>query len=359
MSRLALAAALVTVLYAISALGRLVPVKRRHHSWKQVTGMSAVTMVVLVLAGGIFGTAHRGAGGAAHGGAGAATGEAAAASSTLPSSPSGTPDAGESLPVGVFAPGEWDSWSPVQQFSQQAGQPVRYVLDYLGPDEPFPARFGKLAAEHGAEPVLQMLPAMSMAGIAAGKDDAYLRSLSRQVSSYRHQVVLSFAPEANGNWYQFGWTRTPPAQYQAAWRHVVAEFKGVRNVTWMDTVNISYPGSGPLADYIVPGVMIGIDGYYSLNSRRDSFQAVFGSTLAQVRARTSAPVMISETAIQGAASQAERIPDLVKGAQAHHLAGLIWFNQDKGAGQHWQLTPAGAAALRASLSGRQPSAITP
>ena len=350
MTALAIAAALVTVLYAASALGRLVPVKRGHHSWQQVTAMSAVTVVVLGVAGCAYTVTHAATQNAGSG----ATGGAPYASDTVTSLPTDTPAASDSLPIGVFAPGEWDSWSPVQQFSQEAGQPVQYVLDYLGPDESFPTQLGKLAEEHGTEPVLQMMPTMSMADIAAGQDDAYLRSLAGQVSSYGHQVVLSFAPEANGNWYQYGWTRTSPAQYQAAWKRVMAEFKGVRNVTWMDTVNINYQGSGPLADYIVPGVMIGMDGYYGLNSARDSFESVFGSTLAQIRANTTAPVMISETAIQYSDGQAADIPNLVASARANHLAGLIWFNQDKGPGQDWPLTSAGGAALRASL---RPSSI--
>ncbi len=334
MTALAGIAGLVTVLYAISALGRLVPVKRRHHDWKQVTGMSAVTLLAVGLAGGIYGVTH-------------GTGDAASASA---SSATGTGSKGSTLPIGVFAPGAWKSWSPVQRFSQDAGQPVRYALDYTGPDEPFPAQFGKLAAEHGAEPVLQMMPAMSMADIAAGQDDAYLSSLARQVSGYGHPVVLSFAPEANGTWYQWGWTRTAPSQYQAAWKHVMAQFTGVRNVTWMDTVNVSYPGSGSMADYIVPGVMTGIDGYYGFGNQGMDFNSVFTPTLRQVRAHTKAPVMISETAIQGSRDQAAHIPGLIQGARDNHLAGVIWFNQDRGKGQHWPLTSAGAAALRQSLA---------
>jgi len=339
LTALAIIAALVTVLYAVSALGRLVPVKRRHHQWKHVAGMSAITVLVVALGGCAYGVVTA----RSH----------PAAQPSFPADTAAASDGG--LPIGVFAPGEWNTWSPVQQFSQQAGQPVHYVLDYMGPDEPFPAQLGKLAAEHGAEPVLQLEPTMSMAAIAAGKDDAYLRSLAKQVSGYGHPVVLSFAPEANGNWYQYGWTRTPPAQYQAAWKHVLAEFASVRNVTWMDTVNINYQGSGPLAEYIVPGVMIGIDGYY--RDGRYSFDSVFGATLAQVRANTKAPVMISETAvqgIQGGSEQAAAIPALVQGAKANHLAGLIWFNQDVGPGQDWPLTSAGATALRAAL---RPSSI--
>lgn len=327
---LAVAAAAVTVLYAASALGRLVPVKRRHHNWRHTSAMGLASVLVLALGGCAFVSASR------------------MKPSPLPSYPADTPAVSNSLPIGVFAPGEWDSWSPVQQFDQQAGQPVQYILDYMGQDQPFPGNLGRLAAEHGAEPVLQMEPTMALSAIAAGRDDSYLRHLSQQVRAYRHRLILSFAPEANGNWYSYGWTNAPAADYQKAWKHVMSEVTA-RNVTWMDTLNVSYSGSGPLADYIVPHVMVGIDGY--LGRPDQTFASALQPTISQVRKLTSAPVMLSETSADQA-YQPQQIPGLVQGARQDHLAGLIWLDQDQEGGlyhQHWSLTQAGAAALKASL----------
>lgn len=337
MATLSVIAGAVTVLYAVSALGRIVPVKRRHHNWRQVTGMSVATLLVLGIAACAYGmtTARR----------------AAPAATTVAG--------GSGMPIGVFAPGEWKSWSPVLHFSQETGQPVRYVLDYMGPDEVFPAQFGKLAAEHGAEPVLQMEPTMNMAAIAAGRDDAYLHSLAQQVDSYGHPVVLSFAPEANGNWYAWGWSHTPAAVWVAAWRHVVTAFRqaGAANVTWMWTVNVPFPHSGPVSDYW-PGDayvgMVGVDGYFAHPS--DTFTSLFGPIVGQIRKLTAKPVLISETA-NGPDSGAEReaqIRDLFAGVKADHLLGLIWFDQSQHNGiyhQDWRLEddPAAVAAFRASV----------
>jgi hypothetical protein len=58
MTVLAGLAGLVTVLCAIVALRRLVPVKRRHHDCKQVTAMSVVTLLVVGLAGSVYGMTH-------------------------------------------------------------------------------------------------------------------------------------------------------------------------------------------------------------------------------------------------------------------------------------------------------------
>jgi hypothetical protein len=255
--------------------------------------------------------------------------------------------------LGVYEPS--GSWASVVSFGKQAGQPLRYVLTYIGDGDPFPAELAGEAAAAGAEPVVQFRPEMSMAQVAAGDDDAYLSSLIEQVREFGHPVILSFAPEANGNWYQYGWTNTPPAQYQAAWTHVMSLAAGVGNLTWMETLNINYDGSAPLSEYVVPGVGIyGLDGYYGTPEQStgagtgtgSTFDSVFGATLSQLRQLTSAPIMISETGVpQG--YQAAAIPGLLQGVRDNHLAGVIYLNADIDGGS-WAMTPAGFAALRAS-----------
>jgi hypothetical protein len=268
-----------------------------------------------------------------------------ASSGTRHSSPRG-------VPVGVYLPGEGNGWSAVARFGQLAGQPVSYVLAYLGPSDPFPAQLGAEAAQHHAELVLQMQPSMSMQQVAAGGDDAYLTRLAAQVGEYRQGVILSWAAEANGNWYQWGFEHTPVSDYRAAWARVLRVFRSDHNVTWMDTLNRTYAGAGPTSEYVVPGVaMYGIDAYYEYPG--DTFASVFGPTLAQIRAVTGKPVLVNETAIGQVGNQAADIPGLVRGVRTSHLAGLIWFDVDQGTDvyhEDWALTPAGAAALRASLA---------
>ena len=258
------------------------------------------------------------------------------------------------MPLGVFTSAEDDSWSSVAEFSHQAGQPVRYVLGYLDGPEPFPIQLGATAAQHGAELILQLSPFISMEQVLAGQYDGYLTSLATQIRLYGQPVILSWAPEANGNWYQWGYQHTPAAVYLGAWARVMREFRTLSNVTWMDTLNRSYQGSGPIADYLVPGVsLIGIDAYYEY--RNATFDNVLAPTIAQIRSLTNAPIMISETGVGEVNGQAHSIPDLVRGARADHLAGLVYFDANQQiAGvhhQHWALTAAGAAALRTSLAG--------
>lgn len=257
------------------------------------------------------------------------------------------------VPVGVYAATDQSTWSDVAAFGQGAGQPVSYVLDYLGPSGFFPATLGADAAQHHAELVLQLRPAASMQQVAAGGDDAYLDTLAAQVRSYGHRVILSWAAEANANWYSWGYKNTPVSDYRAAWAHVLRVFRADHNVTWMDTLNRTYRGAGPTREYMVPGVSVyGIDAYYDYPG--DTFASVVGPTLRQIRAVTSKPVLINETGIGQVDSQAADIPGLVRGVRANHLMGFIWFNVNQGTGdiyhQNWALTPAGMTALRASLA---------
>jgi len=268
-----------------------------------------------------------------------------------PASSASSASSAAPVALGVYEPS--GSWASVASFQQQARQPLRYVLTYLGDGAPFPVELADQAYADGATPVVQFRPGMSMAQVAAGDDDAYLSSLIQAVQEFGHPVILSFGPEANGNWYQYGWTNTAPAQYQAAWSHVMSLAAGVSDITWMMTLNVNYEGSAPLSDYLVPGVgMYGLDGYYGTPGQStgagtgngDTFDSVFGATLSQLRQLTSKPVMISETGIpQG--YQAADIPGLIQGVRDNHLAGVIWLDANIDGG-YWAMTPAGFAALR-------------
>jgi hypothetical protein len=268
------------------------------------------------------------------------------------SQPSVAPAPGQ-IPLGVFTPAEATSWAAVAAFGQQAGQAVRYVVAYLGPGNPFPQQLGQEAADNGAEMVLQLEPTMSMAQVAAGDYDGYLDSLATAVCDYDYPVILSWAPEANGNWYQWGAPQTPIAEYRAAWAYVMSQFRQCHNVTWMDTINRTYTGAAPTSEYVIPGVnMYGLDAYYEFSN--DTFDSVIGTTLAQIRAVTNKPVMISETGIGPVAGQTRSLPGLIQGARADHIVGLIYFDVNQGntspIHQDWALTSVSMQLLRDGLA---------
>jgi hypothetical protein len=227
----------------------------------------------------------------------------------------------------------------------------RVVLYYSGWLEPFQAGFAATAAEHGAVPLVQINPlGVSLASIASGRYDSYLDSYAEAVRSYHHPVIMGFGHEMNGYWYSWGYQHTSPAVFVAAWRHIVDVFRGLgtRNVTWLWTVNtIHKRASVPSPDPWWPGSSyvnwVGIDGYY--DSPSSTFAPLFGPTIGAVRALTSDPILIAETAATSAAGQPAKIADLFAGTHLYGLLGFVWF--DAYAVKDWRLTgPAAFAAFR-------------
>jgi hypothetical protein len=260
--------------------------------------------------------------------------------------------------LGVSEAGETVSYQPVDEFATAVGRKPDIVLYYGSWKESFNERFAARVHAHGATPFVQIDPGhTSLATIAAGRDDAFVKSYARQVRAYGHPVIIGFAAEMNGDWDPWGYRHTSPAVFVAAWRHVVTVFRqqGADNVIWLWTIDITEPGTGPVQDWW-PGAgyvtWVGIDGYYY--QRDYTFDNVFLPTIAEVRIFTQRPILLSEIGIGPVAGQAAKIPDLFAGVRANHLLGFVWFDQTQGGDayhQDWRLenSASGLAAFRQAL----------
>ena len=182
-----------------------------------------------------------------------------------------------------------------------AGRQPNLVGYYSGWAQPFDTSFAETIHQHGVIPFVQIDPTdASVSAIASGTYDAYLRSYADSVTDFGHAVVIGFGHEMNASWYSWGYKHVPAATFVAAWRHIVTLFRGegADNVTWLWTLEADQAGTGPVASWW-PGAQyvtwVGIDGYYYRSS--DTFASVFGQTIDQVRAFTSKPVLLSETAV--------------------------------------------------------------
>jgi mannan endo-1,4-beta-mannosidase len=224
------------------------------------------------------------------------------------------------------------------------------VVYYSGRMEPFQVRFAAVAVRHDAVPPVQINPTgVSLAAIASGQYDPYLRAYASAVKAFGSRVILSFGHEMNGSWYSWGYWHTSPAAFVAAWRHIVTVFRaaGAENVTWLWVVNVIHPnGSIPSPARWWPGssyvTWVGIDGYYYKPSW--TFASLFGPTIKAVRALTLDPILISETGAAPAAGKPAKIADLFAGVRAYGLLGFVWFDA-KGT-RDWRLTsPAAFAAF--------------
>jgi mannan endo-1,4-beta-mannosidase len=171
-------------------------------------------------------------------------------------------------------------------------------------------------------------------------------------------VILSFGHEMNGTWYPWGYGHASPAAFVAAWRHVVRVFRaeGAANVTWLWTVNSVKGASSDLSQWWPGAAWVnwtGVDGYYFRAT--DTFGSVFGSTIADIRAISSAPLLIAETAVGTTPNRESQITALFAGASAARLAGVVWFDGAQHAGiyhQDWRLEddPAACAAFTAAVT---------
>jgi mannan endo-1,4-beta-mannosidase len=261
--------------------------------------------------------------------------------------------------LGVYEPGAPPAYQPVMTFAKAAGSPPNLVGYYSGWAQPFATASAEQFRKHGVIPFVQIDPTFaSVAGIAAGAYDEYLRSYADNVRGFGHAVVIGFGHEMNGPWYSWGYGHVASATFVAAWQHIVTLFRGqgADNVTWLWTVNADLSDTGPVASWW-PGPAyvswVGIDGYYFRQS--DTFASVFGRTIDQVRAFTDKPVLLSETAVGPAAGQFVKIGDLFSGMRQYKTLGLVWFDKTQHEGidhQDWRIedNPAAEAAFRLGVS---------
>ena len=246
--------------------------------------------------------------------------------------------------LGAFEPGSPPGYAAVTGFGQMAGRPPNLLGYYSGWAQPFDLAFAQTLRGHGVIPFVQIGPThASIAAVAAGTYDEYLRAYADRVRDFGHAVVIGFGHEMNAPWYSWGYGHTPPGTFVAAWRHIVTLFRGqgAENVTWLWTIQADEPGTGPIASWW-PGAQyvtwVGVDGYYYRHS--DTFATVFGKTITQVRSFTAKPVLLSETAVGPEAGQFAKIPDLFHGMATYKTLGLVWFDKPQHGGlyhQDWRI----------------------
>lgn len=257
------------------------------------------------------------------------------------------------LYLGVHEPGRQSSYAGVARFTTASGVRPNVVLAYANWHDGFNFQLAYRARVNGAEPLIQWQPAgVSLAAIAAGRRDRYLRMFANQARRFGGSVILSFAPEMTSP--QHRWSRPDAATaWVAAWQHVVTVFRHQRaaNVTWLWTVSHAARLSRLRAYW--PGQSyvnwVGIDGY--LLSPAATYASVFGPSIAAIRQVTGKPILIARTAVSPATGhEATDVAGLFAGVRRDHLLGLIWFDQP-GPGWNGKWLSASQRALAAFGAG--------
>jgi mannan endo-1,4-beta-mannosidase len=278
-----------------------------------------------------------------------------AVQAVIPSLPTATPTPHSKTGayIGVFHRGAPESYAGITAFTKATGVSPRVVSYYSGWMESFQAGFATQAVNHGALPLVQIDPTkISLAAIASGQYDNYLRTYADSVRSFNHKVILGFGHEMNGPWFSWGWRHTRAKVFVAAWRHIVDVFRqqGASNVIWLWTINVDPPNDDAIQNPARwwPGSTyvnwVGIDGYYYKPSW--TFAPLFGPTIKIVYSLSRLPIPILISAVGAPkADQPAKIADLFAGIRAYGLLGFVWFDAD--GNKDWALTtPAAIAAFR-------------
>ncbi len=247
-----------------------------------------VLCVLAALAGGITGQ-----------GAGAA----AAVSSTLQSH----------VRFGAYVDGMVADPSRLRAYEADVGSPTSVASYFYGFGDEFPASIERGFADGGRRDVLlswDMGPTR-FTDWSSGAYDGYLRTIAEHGRAYPYPVYVRPWPEMNGDWQQFQPTAAgtkpyggTPAEFVAAWRHVVGVVRGAgaTNIKWVfnptaDTyaettdVRTIWPGAGYVDVLGLDGYNWGTGGPFQWRE----FQGIFSTQYARLTAlHARAPVWICE-----------------------------------------------------------------
>jgi hypothetical protein len=247
-------------------------------------------------------------------------------------------------------------------YETQIGKGVSLVLWYQSwvegnRPQPFPTAQMEAVREHGTIPVLAWYPQeyptpidepqLSLAKIAGGAWDGFIRQYAMEVKAWGHPLFLRFASEMNGGWvpYSESHSGNSAGQFVQAWRHVHDIFKsvGATNVTWVWCPNVENAYTTPLEDLYPGNAYVdwaGLDGYNWSSDLQNlpwkTFSQIFGETynhLLNLIPR-STPIMIGETgSVEDGGSKPAWISDALTTqlpAKFTHIKALIWFDTTDG-----------------------------
>jgi len=202
------------------------------------------------------------------------------------------------------------------------------------------------------------LKGYSLKHIIDGDFDTIIENYADALRAFDAPIMMRFAHEMNGAWYPWGVdvNGNTPEQYIEAWRHVHDIFtsRGVKNVAWVWSPNIVRAKSKYKLEAFYPGDdyvdIMGLVGYGTSNT--DTFDNVFGDSLAQLKAISSTKkILLTETA--GSALLKDRegwMKSFFTGlSKEKQVIGYYWFQKDKR--KPWSLkTPKDAAAYSKAVA---------
>lgn len=237
--------------------------------------------------------------------------------------------------------GVWSGMQPVLELESAIGRRLDIVHWFMSFSNDWD---GDLLAPLGASgrlPLISWQPNnVSVAAIAAGAQDEYIRSWAVGAADYGLPVYLRPFPEMNGNWTSWN---GDPENLVSAWRRMVGIFnaEGAHNVSWVWSPNVLdeprvesnrmelyYPGS----DYVD---VLALDGYNWGQVRGyigwQSFAEIVELGYSRITALGSQPLWMAETAsAELGGDKGQWVVDMfADSVRFPRLDAIVWFNEDK------------------------------
>ncbi|GAB3674570.1 hypothetical protein GCM10027589_44590 [Actinocorallia lasiicapitis] len=257
---------------------------------------------------------------------------------------------------GVFTPEE-DKVAGAKRFAKITGRKPNIVKGFYNWGDGFDTAWAKGLWKYGAIPQLELelWPQgrdLTVATIAAGEQDDYIRELALAIRAAKMPVVFSFAHEFNAEWYPWGDCSRPendtpdketacdyfntPQDWTAAWRrmHDIFRTVGATNAIWLWQPNeigsrpeIALRPYWPGAKYVD---WVGIVGYDRGRHTRKTFAKIFLPTVKNVRTFTKKPIIIPEVGTSPGKTRTSFIKDFLASVNKYpNIIGFLWFNADK------------------------------
>jgi hypothetical protein len=259
--------------------------------------------------------------------------------------------------LGVEINGAPESLTPAKQFASWVGTTPDIIGHYVAWGTSFDSIAASNAWSYGALDFVVWEPwNTTLAKIASGASDTYVKAFAASVRSLDVPIALSFGHEFNGNWYPWGTTGTTAADFVAAWQHIHKIFtdEGATNVIWIWDPNDIYPvPSVRLADYY-PGDAyvdwVGVTGYWTQGGP-NTYSSLYLTTLTEVREFTKKPFIIAETAVASGSHELESLTQLFDAVEQHSdIVGFVWYDFDKGGDWRIEHRPTLLSAFKSALS---------
>lgn len=262
----------------------------------------------------------------------------------------GAPTAMACVNVGVYQDQPAKTLPALQKV---AGKNVKTVSTYLTVGHALDPKLVTLAKKNGVKLLISWLPdagqdsakapGYRLSAIAAGKFDADLKALGKQIKALPHGAIVRPMPDANTPWYAWSGTvnGNRPGDYAKAWKHVrkvlikAAGAKKVRLLWSVYARSVPDAKNNALSVYF-PGAkqvdLVGADAYNFGNAQgltwtapADLFLPAYG-TIQKLAAKK--PFWISETGSTArGGDEGAWIGALGQlGKTMPKLAGVVWYD---------------------------------